>query len=87
MLWEESLEIAMSSSPESSTPPEVSAPAQSRRLSILVVDDEKNIRTTLSMCLEQAGYHVTPTGSEAGALEAVEREFYDLAFLDLRLDG
>src|SRR5436190_948318 len=32
-------------------------------LSVLVVDDEKNIRSTLTLCLEQIGCHVTAVGS------------------------
>ena len=52
---------------------------------VLVVDDEKNIRTTLSVCLEGIGCEVTAVGSAEAALEALERGPFDLAFLDLRL--
>jgi NtrC-family two-component system response regulator AlgB len=55
------------------------------KLRALVIDDEKNIRTTLSLCLEQAGCRVTAVGSPESALSAVETQAYDLAFLDLRL--
>src|SRR5262245_63768496 len=34
-----------------------------KKLRILVVDDEKNIRTTLSLCLEQLGCVVTATAT------------------------
>ena len=54
-------------------------------LRALVIDDEKNIRTTLEMCLQGLGCVVTAVGSADAALAAVEREAFDLAFLDLRL--
>jgi NtrC-family two-component system response regulator AlgB len=54
-------------------------------LRVLVIDDERNIRTTLSVCLE--GIDCRVTGAETGqaALAALEREPFDLVFLDLRL--
>jgi NtrC-family two-component system response regulator AlgB len=54
-------------------------------LRALLIDDDKNIRTTLQVCLEGIGCKVTAVGSADAALEAVEREAFDLAFLDLRL--
>lgn len=55
------------------------------RVRILVVDDQRNMRTTLSMLLRGAGYEVDEAedgkqGSEMGALEA-----YDVVITDLRL--
>jgi NtrC-family two-component system response regulator AlgB len=52
---------------------------------VLVVDDEKNIRATLALCLESADCTVTAVASSAEALLAVERERFEIAFLDLRL--
>ncbi|MBI3304189.1 MAG: sigma-54-dependent Fis family transcriptional regulator, partial [Deltaproteobacteria bacterium] len=52
---------------------------------VLVIDDEKNIRTTLSMCLEGMGCEVTAVPSGQAALAALGRQVFDLAFLDLRL--
>lgn len=52
---------------------------------ILVIDDEKNIRSTLSVCLETMGHRVTAVGSAGSALAALRQERYDIAFLDLRL--
>ena len=52
---------------------------------VLVVDDEKNIRATLTMCLEAIGCGVTSASTGEAALAAVERKPFDLAFLDLRL--
>ncbi|MHB8068155.1 MAG: sigma-54-dependent transcriptional regulator [Desulfobaccales bacterium] len=52
---------------------------------VLVIDDEKNIRVTLAACLEGMGAQVTAVGSGDAALEALKRQTFDLAFLDLRL--
>ena len=54
------------------------------RLDVLVVDDERNIRTTLSLCLEEMGCRVTAVGTAQAAREAVERQSFDVAFVDLR---
>src|SRR6266508_3105631 len=54
-------------------------------LRVLVVDDEKNIRTTLSLCLEGLGCRVEQAANSAAALEALRVEPFDLAFCDLRL--
>ncbi|HEY6038389.1 MAG TPA: sigma-54 dependent transcriptional regulator, partial [Kofleriaceae bacterium] len=52
---------------------------------VLVIDDEKNIRVTLTMCLEAIDCAVTAASGVDQALAALEREAFDLAFLDLRL--
>jgi NtrC-family two-component system response regulator AlgB len=52
---------------------------------VLIVDDEKNIRATLTVCLEAIGCKVTGASTSEAALAAVERTAFDLAFLDLRL--
>lgn len=52
---------------------------------VLVIDDEKNIRATLTVCLEGIGCQVTPAASAEAALGALARDSYDLAFLDLKL--
>jgi NtrC-family two-component system response regulator AlgB len=58
-----------------------------RGLRVLVIDDEKNIRATLSLCLEQIGCDVTAVASPQSALDALARQRHELAFLDLRLSG
>ena len=55
-------------------------------LEVLVIDDEKNIRKTLRVCLEGLGCRVGEAGSGEAARAAVARHHYDLAFLDLRLE-
>ncbi|MGE5700659.1 MAG: sigma-54-dependent transcriptional regulator [Deltaproteobacteria bacterium] len=54
-------------------------------LHILVVDDEANIRKTLSVCLETEGHHVVSVGNFQDAVSESSRRSFDLAFVDLRL--
>jgi DNA-binding response OmpR family regulator len=57
---------------------------------ILVVDDEANIRTTERMCLESAGYIVQQASNGSEALERIAQNPPDLVLLDLAmpvLDG
>jgi len=56
-----------------------------QRLSILVVDDEANIRRTLSVCLETEGHQVIGVSNVADAIGEAARRSFDLAFVDLRL--
>jgi two-component system, NtrC family, response regulator AlgB len=53
--------------------------------SVLVIDDEKNIRHTLRVCLEATGAKVGEAASAEAAAQAMERGHYDVAFLDLKL--
>ncbi len=55
------------------------------QLHMLVIDDEKNIRTTLATCLESMACQVTAVASSEAALAALARQPFDVAFLDLRL--
>ncbi|XXF81708.1 sigma-54 dependent transcriptional regulator [Myxococcaceae bacterium GXIMD 01537] len=52
---------------------------------VLVVDDERNIRTTLRLCLEGFGCQVREATTPEGALAALAQGPADLAFVDLRL--
>jgi NtrC-family two-component system response regulator AlgB len=61
------------------------APDFTGKLRVLIVDDEKNIRTTLSLCLEQMNCYVKAVSSGDGALAALRHEPFDVVFLDLRL--
>jgi NtrC-family two-component system response regulator AlgB len=54
-------------------------------LSVLVIDDERNIRSTLSMFLENIGCEVAAVATSKLAIEALAQHSFDLAFLDLRL--
>ena len=52
---------------------------------ILVVDDEREITDLIGVYLKNDGYEVTSCYDAAGALEAVGRETFDLALLDIML--
>ncbi|HEX9101552.1 MAG TPA: response regulator, partial [Polyangia bacterium] len=54
-------------------------------LDVLVVDDEKNIRKTLRVCLEGLGCKVVEASDAPSARGALMRRHFDVAFLDLRL--
>jgi NtrC-family two-component system response regulator AlgB len=56
-------------------------------LHVLVIDDERNIRQTLAICLEGFGCKVEQVATGAAALDAVRRNAFDLAFCDLKLAG
>jgi two-component system, NtrC family, response regulator AlgB len=58
---------------------------KSAHLSILVVDDEVNIRKTLSYCLDNEGHTVIAVSNPADAVEEAKRRFFDLVFVDLKL--
>jgi DNA-binding NtrC family response regulator len=52
---------------------------------ILVVDDEKNIRRSLRMVLEEPGYNVLEAASGEDGLSILDDEEVDLVILDVRL--
>ncbi|MCB9603620.1 MAG: sigma-54-dependent Fis family transcriptional regulator [Sandaracinus sp.] len=54
---------------------------------ILVVDDEKNIRRTLRMVLEGSGFDVQEAETGEAGLALLESEEIDLVILDIRLPG
>lgn len=60
-------------------------PTLAFRPRVLVVDDEKNIRSTLGMCLEGIGCEVVAVAAGRAAMAECERNPFDLAFVDLRL--
>ena len=61
------------------------SPPGNSALRVLVVDDDPNIRMTLSMCLEGDGHDVVACGSIDEALAEASRRVFDLVFLDIRL--
>jgi NtrC-family two-component system response regulator AlgB len=65
--------------------PEREDSARAAGLNILVVDDEANIRKTVTICLESEGHRVTAVGNAKDALAEASRRVFDLAFVDLRL--
>ena len=57
----------------------------SQSLNILIVDDEVNIRKTLSVCLETEGHKVIAVSNFQDALAEASRRSFEIAFVDLRL--
>jgi DNA-binding response OmpR family regulator len=55
------------------------------KASILVVDDEENLRRTLALILQREGYTVMTAASIKEARGCLEAGSYDLVFLDLKL--
>jgi DNA-binding response OmpR family regulator len=52
---------------------------------ILIIDDEPNLRESLALILGQAGYKVTAAGGARQAREVLQTCPYDLAFLDIKM--
>ncbi|MFO7460174.1 MAG: sigma-54 dependent transcriptional regulator [Desulfatiglandales bacterium] len=55
------------------------------KLNVLVVDDQANIRKTLSYCLAAEGHSVIAVSNSMDAIDEAKRHSFDMAFLDLRL--
>jgi two-component system, NtrC family, response regulator AlgB len=60
-------------------------PTARESLNILVVDDELNIRKTLSICLGTEGHSVVAVSNAQDAAAEASRRSFALAFVDLRL--
>jgi len=54
---------------------------------LLIIDDEENIRRTTAVVLEGLGHETAGAQTRAESLKQLERDHFDLAFLDLKLDG
>ncbi|MBM3276395.1 MAG: response regulator, partial [Candidatus Sericytochromatia bacterium] len=63
------------------------APLPSGARSILVVDDEQDVRATVSAALESAGWETRAAGSGPLALEMATSERPDMILLDLHMPG
>ncbi len=55
--------------------------------SVLIVDDERSIRVTLKMLIEEAGYDASCAGDGEEALALLEGRNFDLLITDLRMKG
>lgn len=58
---------------------------QSRKHSILLVEDEENLQDTLKLNFEIEGYNVASAYNGAEALRAIHNEYFDLIILDVML--
>jgi two-component system, NtrC family, response regulator AlgB len=52
---------------------------------VLIVDDEKSIRTSTIVAIKAAGHQADTADSGQVTILKLAEEAYDLAFLDLRL--
>ena len=66
---------------------EVKGEKEERQGNILVVDDEPEIRTTISTFLEKKGYRVTVAGNGEEALIEIKAYKPHLVLLDVRMPG
>ena len=54
-------------------------------LSILIVDDDENIRLVLSKALEKKGYHISTAKSAEEALSILQRSFFHVVVTDIMM--
>ncbi len=54
---------------------------------ILVIDDDEAIRKFFLLSLEDTGYQVVTVPSGQKGVQAVEKDKYDLVYLDLKMPG
>ena len=58
-----------------------------RKIKLLIVDDETRFLNTLTQRLNLRDFEVTPVENGKLALEAADREEFDLALVDLKMPG
>src|SRR6185436_4041658 len=58
---------------------------ESKKPSILLVEDEENLHEALKLNLELEGYEVTSAKDGAAALNAFQSEYFDLIVMDVML--
>lgn len=56
-----------------------------RKARIIVIDDDEGIRTVFKANLEKNGYIVDAVDNGKDAISKIERQFYNLALIDIRL--
>ena len=55
--------------------------------SALIIDDDPGVRRSMRLCLEANEARVMTVGTSAGGLEALDRSWFDVVFLDLWLQS
>ncbi len=55
------------------------------KASILIVDDDESVRTSLSLIFQKKGYETETAGTGQEAIEKGQRRFFNLALVDIRL--
>jgi PleD family two-component response regulator len=56
-----------------------------RSMRVLIIDDERSIRTSTAVAIQAAGHHAETADSGPIAILKLQEDACDLAFLDLRL--
>ena len=59
--------------------------AVKHELSVLVVDDDENIRLVLSRALEKEGYRISTAKSGEEALSVLQRSFFHVVITDIMM--
>jgi DNA-binding response OmpR family regulator len=72
---------------ESSKPPELTRGGREPQATVLLVDDEDQLRRVMKDLLEREGYRVTEAQNGIEALDQVDRHAPDIVVLDLNLPG
>ena len=67
--------------------PDPSPPTPHSLPSILLVDDNEHVRSSLSMVLEHSGFTVVSAGNVADALKAIGAQAFDVLLSDLHMPG
>src|SRR5690606_40945436 len=62
-------------------------PLAHQKIHVLVVDDEKMIRSLLKMSLQRMGYDVTTADDGEQALALFQQHHFDLVLLDILMPG
>ena len=62
-------------------------PAESRRNTLLLVEDQPTVRMLVKQTLVQAGYAVVEASDGEIAMELLEQRSFDLVLLDVRMPG
>ena len=53
----------------------------------MILDDDRHVRKSLAMMLEDEGYDITEVESAEDAMKTIEQEQFALIIVDLRLPG
>jgi two-component system, NtrC family, response regulator AlgB len=56
-------------------------------LRVLIVDDEENIRRIMVVVLETMGHDAVSVDNSAAAIQQLDNNTFDIAFLDIKLNG
>ena len=54
---------------------------------VMVVDDDRGMRTTLEVIIEEEGFHVVGAGDGYGAIELAREGPFALILMDIRMPG